>query len=214
MSRRHATPWENGGSGPSAARFLAVGVLLACTGCWNRAPEAVDEPGKLTIGLRSPAFADGAMIPSEHTCDGAGASPPLQWSGVPQAARELALLLDDPDAPLGTFSHWVVVHLAPVSEGLKAGVPAEGPVPAASIAIAENAKPTAEARQGKNDFGNIGYGGPCPPSGTHRYVFRLYALDAPIALESASPTRSDLLAAIKGHILAEGRLVGKYARSK
>jgi hypothetical protein len=174
----------------------------------------VDDPSKLTIALRSPAFADGGTIPAEYTCDGAGGSPPLEWSGVPGKAGELALIIDDPDAPMGTFSHWVVVGLTPVVKGLKAGVPAEAIVPAASMLTEGEAGLKAGARQGKNDFGKVGYGGPCPPSGTHRYVFRIYALDAPLALAAESPTRSEVLRAIKGHILAEGRLVGRYARSK
>jgi Raf kinase inhibitor-like YbhB/YbcL family protein len=138
----------------------------------------------------------------------------LEWSGVPESARGLALIVEDPDAPMGTFSHWVVVNLSPQAKGLKVGVPAEAVVPAASVVAAGDVSPTAAARQGKNDFGKLGYGGPCPPSGTHHYVFRLYALDAPIKIDTESPARSDVLKAIKGHIIAEGRLVGQYARSK
>jgi Raf kinase inhibitor-like YbhB/YbcL family protein len=214
MRRRLQTRRAVGGSWPLAAVAIAAALVVGGSGCWNRASEPVDDPGKLTINLRSPAFADGAMIPREHTCDGAGGSPPLEWSGVPQGARQLALIVDDSDAPMGTFSHWVVAGLPPDIGGLKAGVPADGAVPAASIAAAGNAESTAYVLQGKNDFGKIGYGGPCPPSGTHHYVFRLYALDATFTLKPETPTRSGVLEAIKGHILAEGRLVGNYARSK
>jgi Raf kinase inhibitor-like YbhB/YbcL family protein len=211
--RRHAER-ATGASGPAPALTVAALLALASTGCWRGEPVAVDDPNKLTIALRSPAFADEGMIPKEFTCDGAGGSPPLECSGVPQNARELALIVDDPDAPMGTFSHWVVVGLPPGLKGLKEGVPAEGILPAASMLTAGEAEPKAGARQGKNDFGEVGYGGPCPPSGTHRYVFRLYALDAPLGLAEESPARSTVLEAVKGHILAEGRLIGRYARSK
>jgi Raf kinase inhibitor-like YbhB/YbcL family protein len=195
---------------------MAAAALVAstCAGCWHGEPAAVDDPSKLTIALSSPAFADGGMIPKGFTCDGAGGSPPLEWSGVPQSAKELVLIVEDPDAPMGTFSHWVVVNLPPGLKGLKEGVPAEGVIPAASLVAAGDAELKAGAHQGKNDFGKIGYGGPCPPSGTHHYVFRLYALDAPLTLAGDPPTRPDVLKAIKGHIAAEGRLVGQYARSK
>jgi Raf kinase inhibitor-like YbhB/YbcL family protein len=191
-------------------------VLLALVGagCWRGEPAAVDDPARLTISLRSPAFTDGSMIPAGCTCDGAGTSPALEWSNVPPSARELALIVEDPDAPMGTFSHWAIVGLQPAVKGLKEGVPAESVVPVASMLAADDVGVQAVARQGKNDFGKIGYGGPCPPSGTHRYIFRLYALDGPIQLDSGSPTRSDVLGAIKGHIVAEGRLIGRYARTK
>ena len=165
-----------------------------------------------TIKLLSPAFVDGGMIPKSCTCDGADRSPALEWSGVPESARELVLICDDPDAPMGTWSHWVIVGLRPGVKALEEGIPAERDLPLALMESAEKTKPEVPAIQGTNDFGKLGYGGPCPPSGTHRYVFRLYALDHPIDLGSSPPKRSDVLEAIKGHILAEGRLVGKYAR--
>ena len=182
-------------------------------GCWHGEPDPED-PGRQTIAIKSAAFAEGAMIPREYTCDGAGGSPPLEWSGVPAAALRLVLICEDPDAPMGTFTHWVVVNLAPEVKALYASVPAEGYVPAASMVAAAKPSTYSITRQGKNDFGKIGYGGPCPPSGTHRYVFRIYALDAPLATVGESPTRAEVIEAIKGHILAEGRLTGKYARSK
>jgi Raf kinase inhibitor-like YbhB/YbcL family protein len=191
-----------------------VGLVVATAGCWRSQPEPVDEPSRLTMTLRSPAFGEGQTIPKECTCDGAGTSPPLEWSGVPAEAKGLALICDDPDAPMGTFSHWVVVDLPTGVKGLKANVPAEAVLPAASMVWTGDSDSKAAARQGKNDFGKAGYGGPCPPGGTHRYVFRIYALDAAVGPEPASPTRSDVLKAIKGRILAEGKLVGRYARSK
>jgi Raf kinase inhibitor-like YbhB/YbcL family protein len=193
---------------------LLLGLAAATTGCWRSELEPVDEPSRLTMTLRSPTFADGEMIPKECTCDGAGTSPPLEWSGVPAHAKGLALICDDPDAPMGTFSHWVVVDLPTVVKGLKGSVPADPVLPPASMVSPEGLDAKAGARQGKNDFGKVGYGGPCPPSGTHRYVFRIYALDVAVGSEPASPTRSDVLKAINGHILAEGKLVGRYGRSR
>ena len=114
--------------------------------------------------------------------------------------------------PMGTWSHWVVVDLPPGARALKEGIPAEKDLPVSAMVRAEHTPPLDPATQGKNDFGKLGYGGPCPPSGTHQYVFRLYALDHRIDLGSSPPTRSDVLNAIKGHILAEGRLVGNYTR--
>jgi Raf kinase inhibitor-like YbhB/YbcL family protein len=156
-----------------------------------------------TIHLESPAFNGGGTIPKVHTCDGKGTSPPLAWSGVPEAARSLALILEDPDAPGGTFTHWVLFDMPAETKGLGEGIPPEGEVRLGPGGAA--------ARQGKNDFGKLGYGGPCPPRGTHRYVFLLYALDAPLNLKPGA-TRDQLLRAMKGHILAEGRLMGRYSR--
>jgi Raf kinase inhibitor-like YbhB/YbcL family protein len=201
------------GSSRAPALGLVSLLALVSVGC-SREPAADDDPTRLTITLRSPAFVEGGMIPKEYTCDGAGGSPPLQCTGVPSDARELALIVDDPDAPMGTFSHWVVVGLPPGLKGLKEGVPAEAIVPTPSILSAGEGSNEANVRQGKNDFGKTGYGGPCPPSGTHRYIFRLYALDAPVGSDTETPTRSVVLQAVKGHILAEGRLVGRYARTK
>jgi Raf kinase inhibitor-like YbhB/YbcL family protein len=202
---------------PANAAVLAVVIagllmLLASPGCGRTDSLPPEDPSRLTIRLNSSAFSDGGMIPKQFTCDGSDRSPPLEWSGVPAAARSLALICDDPDAPGGTWSHWVVLNLPSQVTGLKEGVP---PAETISETSAEGSAPVvaelAKARQGKNDFRKIGYGGPCPPSGTHRYFFRLYALDAPIALGSAA-SRADVVKAINGHILAEGRLVGKYQR--
>lgn len=194
-------------------RVAALILALASAGCWGE-PEPVVDPARLTIKLTSPAFAEGGLIPAEYACDGPGGSPALEWSSVPEAARELSLIVDDPDAPMGTFAHWVVVGLPPSVKGLAAGVPPGTTVPSESIVPADSVPSGIVIRQGTNDFGKPGYGGPCPPSGTHRYAFQLYALDAPLALGEGSPKRSDVLKAIKGHILAEGRLTGRYARTK
>jgi Raf kinase inhibitor-like YbhB/YbcL family protein len=178
-------------------------LLLGC-GCGAPAdPPGLDDPGKMTITLTSPAFAEGGAIPKVHTCDGKDNSPPLAWSGVPKLARSLALVCDDPDAPRGTWTHWLLFNVAPGVSALPAAVP---------VAVQVTLDPaSAPARQGRNDFGKPGYGGPCPPRGTHHYVFRLFALDTDLA-PAAGSSRKTLLSAIQGHILAEGRLVGTYAR--
>jgi Raf kinase inhibitor-like YbhB/YbcL family protein len=152
----------------------------------------------VAITLTSSAFTEGAMIPRKHTCDAEDISPDLKWAGVPQDAKSLALICDDPDAPVGTWVHWVLFNLPADVTALPAGLPAD--------AVLYNS-----ARHGKNDFRKLGYGGPCPPGGTHRYYFKLYALDTVLTLQSGS-TKAELLAAMKGHILAEAQLMGKYKR--
>ncbi len=146
------------------------------------------------FSLTSPAFAEGGAIPREHTCDGRDASPPLSWSGAPADSASLALVVDDPDA--GGFVHWVLFNLTASATG--------------SIPAGYSASPDA-APQGRNGFGRTGYGGPCPPSGTHHYVFRLLALDAMLPL-AGTPAAADVLAAADGHVLAEARLTGTYRR--
>ncbi len=192
---------------------LALVVLAfgAMSGCGDRsAVLPTVSPSAQTIRLTSTVFTEGGMIPREFTCDGAGKSPPLQWSDVPQAARSLVLICDDPDAPMGTWSHWVLYDLDPSVTSFDAGVAAE---PVVTLESKTNDRqPRLTFSQGKNDFGKIGYGGPCPPSGVHRYFIRLYALDQRTELAPGA-TRSELFKAIAGHIVAEGHLMGKYARS-
>ncbi len=143
--------------------------------------------------LSSSVFAPGAAIPKRHGCTGENLSPPLAWSGAPARARSFALVVDDPDAR--NFTHWVLFNVpgdaSSVPEGVRPGQLPPG------------------AAEGGNDFGGIGYGGPCPPAGEHRYSFRLYALDVP-ALALVSPTKQQLEAAMEGHVLAETPLVGTY----
>ena len=129
--------------------------------------------------------------------------PTLAWSGVPEAARSLALICEDPDAPRGTWTHWVIFDIPASVKELGEGVPAQERVEVTAGGEA--------ALQGKNDFKKTGYGGPCPPSGTHRYFFRIYALDTGLGLGPGT-TRQDLLRSIKGHVLAEGELMGRYSR--
>jgi hypothetical protein len=152
----------------------------------------------MAITIISSAFTEGALIPRKYTCDAEDISPDLKWSGAPKEAKSLALICDDPDAPVGTWVHWVLFNIPADVTALPAGIPAD--------AALKNG-----ARHGKNDFRKLGYGGPCPPGGTHRYFFKLYALDTLLTLESGS-TKAQLLAAMKGHILAEGQLMGKYKR--
>jgi Raf kinase inhibitor-like YbhB/YbcL family protein len=154
----------------------------------------------MSIQLESAGFTEGAAIPTKYTCDGANVSPPLKWSNVPQGAKSLALIADDPDAPAGTWVHWVLFGVPPSTTELPEGV-------AAAKTVLDG------ARQGTNDFRKIGYGGPCPPRGNpHRYFFKIYALDTELTL-NAGATKSDLTRAMEGHILAQGQLMGTYKRA-
>jgi Raf kinase inhibitor-like YbhB/YbcL family protein len=145
------------------------------------------------LSITSAAFSHKGMIPSKHTCDGADVNPPLSFDNIPEKSKSLALIVDDPDAPMGTWVHWVVWN---IGSGTKE--------------IPEKSVPDG-ALQGTNDFRKQSYGGPCPPSGTHRYFFKLYALDASLALK-AGVTKAQLEEAMKGHILAQAELVGLYRR--
>jgi len=160
--------------------------------------EMAKEEEKMALTIASTAFEEGGMIPRQYTCDGADISPPLSFSSVPEGTKSLALIADDPDAPMGTWVHWVLFNIPPDTTGLPENVPTDQ-------TLANGAK------HGVSDFGKFGYGGPCPPSGTHRYYFKLYALDAMLDL-SGRVTKKNLLSAMEGHILAEGQLMGKYRR--
>ncbi len=150
--------------------------------------------------LSSPAFADGQMIPPKYTADGEDISPPLAWEGLPQETQCLALICDDPDAPVGTWVHWLMWNIPRDVSSLPENVPMQKQL-------------ATGARQGVNDFGRIGYGGPAPPSGTHRYFFRLYALHTVLDLPAGSG-RAQLEKAMKGRILGQAQLMGKYARRR
>jgi hypothetical protein len=153
----------------------------------------------MPIELTSSAFAPGTAIPPRYTGDGPNLSPPLQWTEPPIGTRSLAVICDDPDAPRGTWVHWVLFNLPADSMHLNEGVPAHETLDDG-------------AKQGKTDFGTVGYGGPAPPKGKpHRYFFRLYALDAVLELPVGA-SRAQVEAAMKGHILDEGHLVGLYQR--
>jgi Raf kinase inhibitor-like YbhB/YbcL family protein len=186
------------------ARTALLLVFSWAAGCGGGgAPSPADDPHLLTLTLTSSAFPEAGMIPRKYTCDGEDRSPPLEWTGVPATAHSLALICEDPDAPMGTWSHWVVYNIPPEVKSL-----GEGIAPEETLKLGEGQI----ASQGKNDFGKIGYGGPCPPRGTHRYFFRLYALDTTLELDPAAP-RPHVLKALERHIVALGRLMGKYARA-
>ena len=131
--------------------------------------------------LKSSAFEAGGMIPKKYTCDGPDASPPLNWSDVPAKAKSLALIVDDPDAPMGTWVHWVAWNIPPDARSLDEGVPKKDSLPNGM-------------KQGTTDFRSIGYGGPCPPSGTHRYFFKLYALDTALNLPPSTTKKASAVA--------------------
>jgi hypothetical protein len=145
------------------------------------------------LELKSPAFSYGGPIPPKYTCDGSDVSPPLQIQGLPGGTRSLALIVDDPDAPRGTWVHWVVWNIPPGATRIK-----EGRLPQGAV-------------EGVNDFGRRGWGGPCPPYGLHRYFFKLYALDTVLQLPQRA-NKAQLLKAMKGHVLAEAVLLGRYRR--
>jgi hypothetical protein len=162
----------------------------------------------MTLAVSSSAFPHGATIPAVHTCDGRDVSPPLTWSGAPAppAIKTFALICDDPDAPGKTFVHWVLYNLPADASGLPEGVP--------PVAALPDEDGRGGALQGTNDFGQAGYGGPCPPPGKpHRYFFKLYALDAALDLEPGASKR-DLERAMKGHVAAEAQLIGTYGRRR
>ncbi len=150
------------------------------------------------IQLISSAFEEGKFIPSKYTCDGADVSPPLKWSNIPQNTKTIALICDDPDAPVGTWVHWVMYNIPPTVSELTEGVPSDKTLSNGAI-------------HGINDFKKYGYGGPCPPSGTHRYYFKIYALDTELQLAPGAK-KSDVEKAMQGHILATGQLMGRYKR--
>jgi len=179
--------------------YPLIALILFCY-CQreNQSHSKTEGEKKMDIKLRSTAFEEGGMIPEQYTCDSKDISPPLAWESVPDSTKSIALICDDPDAPMGTWVHWVLFNLPANIKELTENIPPQE--------ILANG-----AKQGTNDFRNIGYGGPCPPGGTHRYYFKIYALDTVLTLE-ASATKTKLLKAMEGHILAEGRLMGKYKR--
>jgi Raf kinase inhibitor-like YbhB/YbcL family protein len=147
--------------------------------------------GKMKI--TSSAFQEGGDIPSKFTCDGADVNPALRFEGAPAEAKSLALIVDDPDAPVGLFTHWLAWNIDPKT-----------------TKIAENSAPPSGV-QGRNDFGRSGYGGPCPPSGTHRYYFKIFALDRTLDLKSGTK-RADVDAAMRKYVIAQSELMGRYSR--
>lgn len=186
-------------------------ILTACTAAPEEPPGPASSPsssdstaptdqpvGETPFALTSPAFAAGQPIPVAFTCDGQDISPQLDWSAPPAGTKSFALIMDDPDAPAGTWVHWALYNLPADARTLPQSVPADETT-------------TGGGLHGRNSWRSIGYGGPCPPSGAHRYLFKLYALDA---LLDAQPglSKQDLLDLIDGHVLAEAQLVGTYTR--
>lgn len=171
------------------ANFFFIFLLIAAVGV---------NTGEEKMKIESSAFPEGGMIPEKYTCDGQDVSPPLSIADIPAGTQSLVLICDDPDAPAGTWVHWVLFNLPPNTALLKEGIPSEKIL-------------TNGAKQGINDFRRIGYGGPCPPGGTHRYYFKLYALHQMLDLD-AGATKWQVAQAMKGHIIAEAQLMGKYKR--
>jgi Raf kinase inhibitor-like YbhB/YbcL family protein len=149
----------------------------------------------MKLDVSSSAFSEGQSIPEKYTCDGQNVSPPIKWSGAPANTKSIAIICEDPDAPSGTFTHWVLYNLPGTTKELAEGSSGGG-------------------KEGMNDFGKKGYGGPCPPPGRpHRYYFRVYALDT-ASLGDAGRSKEEVTAVMQGHILAQGQLMARYKRNK
>jgi Raf kinase inhibitor-like YbhB/YbcL family protein len=180
----------------SVARCIVILMMAFAFVAWS---QGRDKPKRGPTGfqLTTDAFSEGKQIPTEYTCDGSNASPPLNWTGAPAAAKSLALICEDKDAPKGVFVHWVIYNIpGATAGGLPGQLPPDPNLPSG-------------VKQGKNGFNKTGYSGPCPsPGQSHRYFFRLYALDS--LLEPAGLSRDDVDKAMKGHILAEKDLMGTY----
>jgi Raf kinase inhibitor-like YbhB/YbcL family protein len=170
--------------------FLLLSAVLPAANPAERSP----------MKIQSSAFSAAQSIPRQFTCEGADRSPALNWSDAPTAAKSFAVIADDPDAPAGTWVHWVIFNLPPAATSLPEGVP--------------TSDSAAGGMQGRNDFGKIGYGGPCPPPGKpHRYFFKLYALDSTLPLK-AGARKQDVERAMQGHILGQAELMGTYQRQR
>lgn len=180
---------------PALAVGMAVALALFFAGPVTANPGTDAPVPDAKITLTSTAFAEGGLIPAQYTCHGTDISPPLAWTAGPAATKSYVILVHDPDAPGGSFSHWVIYNIPKTAGTLGAGVPTVKILPDNS-------------RQGKNSFGTIGYAGPCPPA-QHHYYFKIYALDKKLSFTKA-PTRAKVLAAMTGHILAKGSLMGRF----
>jgi len=180
-----------------AALVIALVLLVSCQ---NGEQTSVGETGDLdmTIKLTSAAFGEGGMIPLKYSKFGRDSSPPLAWSALPEGTRSVALVCDDPDAPVGTWVHWVLYDWPHDVLEVPERLSVEGELPNG-------------AKQGRNDFGDLGYGGPQPPGGTHRYFFKIYALDRKLVL-GPGVSAKELMLAMEGHVLAKGQLMGKYSK--
>ena len=175
--------------------FVLAILLSSCSSTSTPTPEA-----DMSLELKSNAFVNGQSIPAKFSCIGKNISPDLTWSDPPAGTQSFALIVDDPDAPMGTWVHWVLFNIPAATRSLQEDLPVTG----------KNVDPNA-IYFGKNSSGNLRYDGPCPPSGTHRYYFRLYALDSIINLLPGA-TKEELLKAMNGHILAQGELMGTFSK--
>jgi Raf kinase inhibitor-like YbhB/YbcL family protein len=176
-------------------------VLLVVFGIWlpGELATSAQAGGNMALQISSSAFSEGQMIPKKFTCGGEDVSPELIWKAAPTATQSFALIVDDPDAPVGTWVHWVLYDLPANVKSLPEGVEKQEQVSSGAL-------------QGRNDFRKIGYGGPCPPPGKpHRYYFKLYALDTKLGLK-AGASKKDVEHAMQGHILAQAQLMGRYGR--
>ncbi len=150
------------------------------------------------IIFESPAFKNGQPVPKLYTCDGDDISPPLDWRNLPDSVESIAIICDDPDAPMGTWIHWVIYNISSENDGIAENIP-------------KDKNPGGGIKQGKNSWGRIGYGGPCPPRGTHRYFFKLYAVDCILPLD-AGATKMEVLEAMRGHLMGQAEIMGTYSR--
>lgn len=179
--------------GTSLLLFILCFAGTGCTG------PSIAGGTAMTFELKSTAFVHEGEIPKKHTCDGPDVSPALTWGEAAPGAKSLVLVMDDPDAPAGTWVHWVLYDLSPTARSLPEG-------------LAKDPELKDGSRQGKNDFGRTGYGGPCPPRGpAHRYFFRMYALDTKLSLRPGV-SRAEVDKAMKGHVLTQAELMGRYKR--
>jgi Raf kinase inhibitor-like YbhB/YbcL family protein len=164
----------------------------------NKGDPNMVKAATIPITIKSSVFQEGQMIPAKYTCEGKNTSPPLKWGPVPDGTMSIALICEDPDAPMGTWNHWLMWNIPAKRQELQENIPKISELPDG-------------VRQGTNSNGQTGYTGPCPPSGTHRYYFRLYALDAKLDL-AGDVSKENLLDAMNGHVIAEGSIMGTYQR--
>jgi Raf kinase inhibitor-like YbhB/YbcL family protein len=186
------------------SRILLLFLLIQLAACSSTGETEVDgaeiqEESEMTIQISSQAFEEGSAIPQLYGCDGDDVSPPLTWINLPENTVSTALIMDDPDAPAGTWVHWVLYDLPGDKTNLSEDMPKSSDLPGGG-------------KQGSNSWGRTGYGGPCPPGGAHRYFFKLYALDTFLSLK-AGASKEELLQAMEGHILEQGQLMGIYSRT-
>ncbi len=187
----------------SGLAVLTFVPALALAGAGQPSRPTAEEGAAMAMTVSSPAFRAGAAVPVRHTCDGEDVSPRLEWTDPPAGTRAFALIVDDPDAPVGDWVHWVVVDIPATARALPEG-----------IARADRIPGLEPARQGRNDFGRLGWGGPCPPPGkAHRYFFKLYALGGPLGL-AAGATKAEVEKRIAGRTLAKAEMYGTYARGR